>query len=346
MRIRKSYNGILILFLLSCGTSSENQDSGEVTSQESRYEFTGSIERLDDDLDDLIPQDAKLEILATGFDWSEGPLWMGDYLLFSDVPANKIYRWSETDSISIFLDPSGYLGTRKDKREPGSNGLALNPQGQLILCQHGERQVARMASDLSKPIAAYVQIVNAFAGQRLNSPNDIVFNSAGEFYFTDPPYGLDPWDDKQLDFQGVYKFDTRKKLTLLVDTLSRPNGIGLSPDQKTLYVAVSDPEKARYYAFELGGNGLIKSGKMILDVTEMIGDELPGLPDGMAVDSKGNLWATGPGGVLVISPEGKHLGTINTGVATANCAFNDDESVLYVTADMHLMRIRLRAPNT
>jgi gluconolactonase len=199
-----------------------------------------------------------------------------------------------------------------------------------------------MKSSLENPTPDYEAIVSAFEGKKFNSPNDLVIHSKGDIYFTDPPYGLDQWDTKELDFQGVYRIDLSGKLTLQVDSLSRPNGIGLSPDEKTLYIAQSDPEKARYYAFDLDENGNVISGKVLLDVTELVGENRKGLPDGLKVDKKGNLFATGPGGVLVISPEGKLLGTIMTGEGTANCAFNGDQSYLYMTADMYLMRIRLK----
>ena len=199
-----------------------------------------------------------------------------------------------------------------------------------------------MKAELSNPVPEYEIVAENYEGLRFNSPNDIVMNSLGEFFFTDPPYGLDEWNIKELDFQGVYKITTGEEVHLLIDSLSRPNGIGLSPDEKTLYVAVSDPGRARYYSYAMDEEGRIVNGKMILDVTNMISKDRKGLPDGMAVHSSGNLFATGPGGVLVIGPNGKHLGTILTGHATANCTFNEDESTLYITADMHLMRVQLK----
>lgn len=310
----------------------------------STFETTGSVERLDPAINELIPVGAEIEILASGFEWSEGPLWLESQnaLIFTDVPMNKVWKWTEQDSLSLYLDPSGYQGEEKGKGEPGANGLALDQNGNLILCQHGNRQIARMKSALDNPMPDYETIVSNFEGRKFNSPNDLVVHSKGNIYFTDPPYGLDEWNTKELDFQGVYRVDPEGKLTLQVDSLSRPNGIGLSPDEKTLYVAQSDPEKARYYAFELDENGNVISGKVLLDVTSSVGSDRKGLPDGLKVDKKGNLFATGPGGVLVISPEGKLLGTILTGEGTANCGFNSDQSFLYMTADMYLMRIRLK----
>lgn len=320
------------------------KETSQIQVPASKFETTGSVERLDSAINELIPVGAKIEILASGFEWSEGPLWLESQnaLIFTDVPMNKVWKWTEQDSLSLYLEPSGYQGDEEGKGEPGANGLALDKNGNLILCQHGNRQIARMKSTLDKPMPDYESIVSAFEGKKFNSPNDLVVHSKGDIYFTDPPYGLDEWDTKELNFQGVYRIDLSGKLTLQVDSLSRPNGIGLSPDEKILYVAQSDPEKARYYAFDLDENGNVISGKVLLDVTSSVGGDRKGLPDGLKVDKKGNLFATGPGGVLVISPAGKLLGTILTGEGTANCAFNSDQSFLYMTADMYLMRIRLR----
>ena len=308
------------------------------------YPTAGSVERLDPRMDQLVPKGAKIEVLAEGYVWSEGPVWVsrGNFLLYSDVPTNKVYQWKEGEGASVYLDPSGYTGGNLRGGESGSNGLALDSKGNLILCQHGERQVARMMAPLDKPDEVYEPLARDYNGMRLNSPNDITMSSEGVFYFTDPPYGLDDWNIKELDFQGVYKIDQEGKLTLQIDDLTRPNGIGLSPDERTLYVAVSDPERAAYYAYQLDEEGNVAGGEMILDVTDMYSEERQGNPDGMVINKSGYLFATGPGGVLIISPEGKHLGTILTGEKTANCTFNQDESELYITADMHLMRVKLK----
>ncbi|MHA7130857.1 SMP-30/gluconolactonase/LRE family protein [Algoriphagus namhaensis] len=308
-----------------------------------KYQTTGSIERLDPRINDLIAEDAQIEILASGFDWSEGPLWLEDQqaLIFSDVPANKIYRWSEKDSLSVFLEPSGYFGERTDKKEPGSNGLTLDQDGNLLLCQHGLRQVGRMMKPLTNPKPEYETLASEWEGKKFNSPNDLVVHSNGGIYFTDPPYGLDDWDVKELDFQGVYCL-MDGELTLQIDSLYRPNGVALSPDEKILYVAQSDFEAARYYAYDLDENGEVIAGKILLDVTYLLAEGKKGLPDGLKVHSSGSIFATGPGGVLVISKEGEILGTIRTGQSTANCAFDTDENYLYMTADMHLMRIKIK----
>ncbi len=308
------------------------------------FQTMGSIETLDPALSQLISDSSKIEVLASGFEWAEGPLWLEEQqaLIFTDVPTNKIWKWTEKDSLSLYLSPSGYLGDRTDKREPGANGLALDGEGNLILCQHGERQLGKMLAGLNSPKPEFEALATGFEGRRFNSPNDLVFNSKGQLFFTDPPYGMDPWDEKQLDFQGVYRLDPDGKVNLLVDTLSRPNGIALSPDQMTLYIAQSDPEKARYYAFELDDSGNVLSGKVLFDATSLQSETRKGLPDGLKVHSSGTLFATGPGGVLVLSPEGKHLGTILTENGTANCGFDAGEKYLYMTADSFLLRIALK----
>lgn len=309
-------------------------------------ETIGQVERLDPALDALIDRDAKIEVLADGFDWSEGPLWLPTEkcLIFSDVPTNKIHRWSEKDGLSVYLTPSGYTGEVPRGEELGSNGLLLDPEGRLVICQHGDRRMARMDAPLGKPAAKFVTLVDKHEGKRFNSPNDAAYHSSGALYFTDPPYGMPKrFDDpnREIDFQGVYRLDPDGTLTLLTKELRAPNGIAFSPDEKTLYVAQSDPKRAIWMAYDVADDGSIDKGRVFFDATPLVGKG-PGLPDGLKVDAQGNLFATGPGGVLVISPEGKHLGTIRTGTAIANCAFGDDRRTLYMTCDMYLCRIRLK----
>lgn len=302
------------------------------------YPTFGSIERLDPALDTLLAPDATIEKLAGGFDWSEGPVWVsnGQYLLFSDVPRNIVYRWKEGEPTSEWMTPSGYTGAKPRAGEPGSNGLTLDSAGRLVLCQHGDRQVARREKDGKiTPLAQYYNF------RKFNSPNDLVYKKNGDLYFTDPPYGLegnlkDPM--KEITFQGVYRL-SKGKVDLLTRDLTFPNGIALSPDEKKLYVAVSDPKLPNYWVFDVNAKGLVENGRILFSAAHLM-EGRKGLPDGLKVDIKGNLWATGPGGVLIISPEGKHLGTINTGELTANCGWGNDGSVLYITADMFLCRVK------
>jgi gluconolactonase len=307
------------------------------------YEKIGEIERLDARFDELIPPEAHLEKLAEGFEWAEGPVWSRQegYLLFSDVPNNCVNQWNEKRPLKQFLSPSGYTGKKPRGGDAGSNGLLYDTQGRLILCQHGDRRVARLEGK-----NRFVTLAAKYKGKRLNSPNDGAFKVNGDLYFTDPPYGLEQGDadtTRELDFCGVYRLDTKGKLTLLTDQMTRPNGIAFSPDEKLLYVAQSDPDDPIWKVFDVADDGTIANGRIFFDAADLARDKNnKGLPDGLKVDEKGNLFATGPGGVLVLSPKGEHLGTLRTGEATANCAWGGDGSVLYVTADMYLMRIKTK----
>lgn len=303
----------------------------------------GKIERLDPAFDKLVEQGAVMEVLAEKkFEWSEGPIWdaANRRVLFSDIPRNMIWEWSEAGGLKQFLQPSGYTGTEPfTGREPGSNGLTFNQAGELVMCQHGDRRIAKLSG------SKFVTLADKYQGKRLNSPNDLVFKSNGDLYFTDPPYGLpkqanDP--GKELDFQGVYKLNARGELTLLTRELSRPNGLAFSADEQTLYVANSDPSKAILMSYPVKSDGTLGAGKIFFDATKAAQEKKPGLPDGLKVSRDGTIWATAPGGILVYSAAGKHLGTLATGVPTANLAFGDDGSTLYITADKNLLRLRTK----
>lgn len=305
------------------------------------YPVLGSIVREDPRLDELIAADARIEVVATGFEWAEGPVWdrKAGHLLFSDIPRNSVMKWTRQRGVELFMKPAGYTGVAEYGREPGSNGLLIDAEGRLILMEHGDRRVARMETDGGK-----VTLADRYQGKRLNSPNDGALKSNGDIYFTDPPYGLPKqWGDarRELDFCGVYRW-SNGVLTLLTGELSRPNGIGFSPDEKLLYVANSDPKRAVWMVYPVEADGTLGAGRVFADVTAMASRELPGLPDGLKVDARGNLWATGPGGVHIYTPEGKRLGRIDTGEATANVAWGDDGSTLYITADMYLCRVRTK----
>ena len=338
---------VLSLIILTLGCKNiKTAETHDAASAERSYRTTGEVERLSPDLDAVIKTDARIEIIAEGFEWSEGPLWLPEQqlLIFSDIPVNSIFQWSEKDSIQLYLKPSGYTGDTPRSGEPGSNGLILDPEGSLVLCQHGDRCMARMDADLSTPEPKFIILSDNYQGKRLNSPNDAVYNSGGELFFTDPPYGLEQNVNnhaKELDFQGVYKITVEGETVLLTDELSRPNGIAFSPDEKHLYVANSDPAFAVWMVYDVTPESTLENGRVFCDATERIGKE-KGAPDGLKVDEKGNLFATGPGGVWIISPQGEHLGTIKTGEATSNCAFNEDQTVLYMTAEMCLMRIKIK----
>ena len=305
------------------------------------------IERLDPALDRLIASDAKIETLAEGYAWVEGPVWVkdGGFLLFSEVNRNTVHRWKAGEGAKPYLKPSGYTGAQPRGGEMGSNGLTLDGSGRLVLCQHGDRRVARMDAPLTDPKPAFTTLADRYEGKRFNSPNDLVFHSNGDLYFTDPPYGMvkqfeDP--DREIPYQGVYRRGRDGTVTLLTRDMTRPNGLAFSPDERRLYVAQSDPQAAIWRVFDMKPDGTLGASRVLFDATAMVKTR-KGLPDGMKIDTEGNLFATGPGGVLIISPAGRHLGTIVTGQATSNCAFGDDGRTLYMTADMFLMRVRLKA---
>jgi len=305
------------------------------------YPTFGKIVREDSRLDSLLDPNARIEVLASGFEWTEGPVWVrdGGFLLFSDIPRNSIMRWKEGEGVSLFMKPSGYTGVTDYGREPGSNALLLDRQGRLVCCEHGDRRLSRVEKQGGKRT-----LVDNYMGRRLNSPNDAVFKSNGDLYFTDPPYGLPKHADdphRELDFCGVFRLSPDGKLTLLTKELTRPNGLAFSPDEKTLYVANSDPERAIWMAFPVQSDGTLGKGRIFADVTSMV-NQSPGLPDGMKVDRSGHLFATGPGGVHIFDPEGHRLGRIDTGQATANCNWGDDGSTLYMTADHYLCRLRTK----
>ncbi|MCW5517529.1 SMP-30/gluconolactonase/LRE family protein [Muriicola sp. Z0-33] len=294
---------------------------------------------------DIVSKEAKIEILAEGHYWTEGPLWVEQQqmLLYTDIPRNAIYVWKEGKEAEVYLEPSGFLGENFTGGEPGANGLLLDSEGALVLCQHGERRMAKMNSTLDAPKPSYTALVAEYNQKRFNSPNDAAYRNNGDLYFTDPPYGLpERMDDpaKELDFQGVYRLDTEGELTLLTKEFTRPNGIAFSLDSKQLYVANSDPEQAIWKVFEIKEDGTLGSGKLFYDATDLVGTE-KGLPDGLKVDRNGNIFATGPGGVFIFTPEGEVLGKIKTGRATSNCAFNADKSVLFITADSYILRVKL-----
>ncbi len=302
----------------------------------------GQVISLDPAFDQLIDKNAKVEILADSFAWSEGPVWVkqGGYLLFSDIPQNSIFKWSEGEGLSVFLKPSGYTGKMPYSHEPGSNGLIINSRGQLVACEHGDRRISVMPL----VIGGKRTLADNYQGKRFNSPNDIVQRSSGDYYFTDPAYGMPNRENdssRETSFMGVYRLFPDGRVVLLIDNLT-PNGIAFSPDEKILYVGQSDPKKAIIMAYPVIADGSLGDGKIFFDGTPMIEKGLKGAPDGMKVDAKGNLFTTGPGGLLVISPAGKLLGRIEIPQPTSNCAWGEDGSTLFITANMFLCRIKTK----
>lgn len=327
---------MVVCATLMSGRADARQDGAD---QAQVPQYVGSIEQLDPELSNLINTDAKIEVLTTGYQWSEGPVWIKSkgYLLFSDVPQNKIHQWSPKTGHSVFMDPSGYDGENGEK-EPGSNGLMTDAEGRLVVCDHGNRRVYRVEKDGTKTTLA-----EKYQGKRFNSPNDLVIHSNGDIYFTDPPYGLRDESKREIDYCGVYRIGTDGSVTLMTKELERPNGIGLSPDEKTLYVAQSHRPAPIYNAYAIKADGTTDNqGKLLFNSLKFAENNDPGMPDGMCVDVKGNLWATGPGGVLIISSKGKLLGRIMMGKPTANCAFGEDGSTLFITSSDRICRVKTK----
>lgn len=312
----------------------------DATAQPGQYKTQpAKIVRLVPAFDHIVPKDAVLEKIADGFSWVEGPVWnrAEGYLLFSDIPNNVVMKWDVQEGVSLFLKPSGYTGAVPFVGlEPGSNGLTFDHEGRLVLCEHGDRRISRLEMNGTK-----TTLVDRYQGKRLNSPNDVVFRSNGDMYFTDPPFGLPKaFDDpaRELDFCGVYRLSKNGKLTLLTKELGAPNGIAFSPDEKKLYL--SDHKRAAWLVYDVKDDGTIANGRTFFDAAEFKKNR-PGSPDGMKVDTHGNIFGGGPGGIYVFSPAGKHLGTFDFGVPTGNCNWGEDGSTLFITSNTAIYRIRL-----
>jgi gluconolactonase len=297
-----------------------------------------TIVRRDSSLDRIVPPGAKMERLAEGFLFTEGPLWMPEgYLLFSDPNANTIYRWSEDDGVSVFRTKSGYSGFDiGEYGQPGSNGLALDRDGRLTIDEHGNRRVVRL-----EKTGAITVLADRFEGGRLNSPNDLVYKSDGSLYFTDPPFGLPKFFDdpgKELPFSGVFRW-SGSKLQLLARELNGPNGLAFSPDERYLYVGNWDEKKKIVMRYGVNADGSLSDGTVFFDMSGAPGEDAI---DGIKVDERGNLYVSGPGGLWILSPDGHHLGTIVGPEHPHNLAWGDaDGKTLYLTAQTGLYRIRL-----
>ena len=298
----------------------------------------GKIERLDDAFDTLVARDAKIEKIAEGFQFVEGPVWIseGGYLLFSDIPGNRIIKWSESGGATTYLEPI-LAPDANTGSQGGSNGLTRDADGNLVIAEYGNRRIARLNEDMSR-----TTIADNYGGNRFSSPNDVVVHSDGSMYFTDPPYGLPEGDvdpQKQMAWNGIYRL-TRTGQVQLLTHQTMPNGLALSPDEKTLYVNNSGENERSVTAYRVLDDGTLDDGNLFLDVTD---NSASGAPDGIKVDVAGNIWTTGPGGIWVLSPAGEHLGTISPDERPSNLAFGNDGKTLYMTARTGLYRIRILA---
>lgn len=333
MKIGIIISNVLWLGLLPCYSTLAQSPNGEPAG-------VATVVRHDPRFEALVPKGIKLEKIAGGFTWVEGPVWdkKERALLFSDIPANTVYRWEEGQGVRPFLKPSGYSGSAPFAgKEPGSNGLTFDEKGRLVLCKHGDRQIARLEADGTLTVLA-----DRYNGHRINSPNDLVFTSNGDLYFTDPPFGLPKaFDDpNKAPVQGVYRVLRDGKLTLLISDIKAPNGIAFSPDEKTLYVSDVDPKRAAWLAYDVKSDGTVTNGRVFFDATRWRKDPFFG-PDGFKIDKDGNLFGARPGGISVFAPDGTHLGDIETGQPTSNVAWGEDGRTLFVAGGSSVYRIRL-----
>ncbi len=331
-----------ILLYISCASPDKKTNSAIADSA------IGKVEIYDSSVLNGIPKNAVVEIIGRNYKWSEGPVWVPakQMLLFSSVRENKIYSWNGKDTPVAWLSPSGYTETAIRNGENGSNGLALDKDGKLLLCQSGNRQVARMDAPLDSPMPKFTVLANNFQGKKFNSPNDLVADSRNNIYFTDPIYGLPEGDKdptRELPFEGVYKISSAGKLSLLIDSIPHPNGITLSPDEKILYVGSSD-NHTRWYAYHLDEKGDIQSGGVFLDGDPLMKNATVKTgADGFKTDKSGNLYSSGPDGINIISPAGKLLGLIRIfNKRTSNCCFNDTKDVLFITSDDRVLKVNLK----
>lgn len=305
----------------------------------------GTIEFISEELNSVFEKDAKVEKIADGCQFTEGPLWVEkeNMLLFSDVPANTIYKWTEANGKEVYLKPAGYTDSASRGGFMGPNGLYLNDAGELLICQHGDRRVAKMDAPLNAPKANYVTVAGQYDGKRLNSPNDLVMSNKGDLYFTDPGYGFeggmnDP--KKEIPFQGVYKMDKAGKVTLQDDAIPQPNGIAIFPDKKTMIVASTDGPDKGWFLYDIDKNGDLKNKRVFYNVANERG---MGGCDGLKIDKSGNVFATGPGGIWIFTKKGKLIGKVKFDRLTvANLALTPDEKTMYITATSNVFKLNLK----
>lgn len=334
-----------LLSSMSCMNSSNNTNQDNVGQQSGdNSSFSAvEVEILNDKAKGILDEKVEGAVIADKFIWSEGPLWIDDkeMLLFSDVPANVIYLWTQEEGLSEYLKPAGMTTAHEHDKEPGPNGLILNHQGELVICQHGDHALSIMDAPIENPQVKFKVLASKYQGKRLNSPNDVIIDKKGQYYFTDPDYGLAKIEDKELSFNGVFKIDKAGKLKLLIDSISHPNGLAFSPDEQNLYIANSNHDSPVIYKYRLDQNGDILDGGVFFDFKPLL-DRGPGGPDGFKVDSNGNIYTSGPGGVWIINQEGEPLARLITENRVSNCALSKDEKTLFVTNTDKVLKIKLK----
>lgn len=324
---------LVSLSLFACAMTASAQDQG-------------TIEFLSDELSKVINKDAKIEKIVDGCQFTEGPLWVEkeQMLLFSDVPGNTIYKWTEAKGKEVYLQPSGYTGSESRGGFMGANGLYLSKQGELLIAQHGDRRVAKMDAPLNAPKINYVTVAGEYDGKKLNSPNDLIISDNGDLYFTDPGYGFEKGMNdpkKEIPFQGVYKMDKNGKVTLQDDGIGQPNGLAITPDKKRMIVASTDGPDKGWFQYDIDNDGNLKNKRVFYNVANEKG---AGGCDGMKIDKSGIVYATGPDGVWIFNKDAKLIGRIKFGgrLTVANLALSPDEKTMYITATNNVYRLKLR----
>ena len=337
--MKKYILSFFLLSILSCVNNTNQKNYTRLT--------RGNVQIFDESAKIFVNEDSRIELLADSLFLSEGPLWIErlNSLIFTQVASNKVFKWNENDGLSVYLDSSGYTGIVPAEPDGlvGSNGMVLNSNGDLILAQHGDRRVAKLI-EWDNETPEFETLAGGYNDKLFNSPNDLVYADNGDLYFTDPPYGfglekLLTSELKEQPVNGVYKLTKSGEVVLLVEDILLPNGIAISNDNKTLYVNSSDVEYPIITKFDITENGL-ENREIFFDGSELIKSS-EGWFDGLKVHSSGNIFSTGPGGVLILTPEGKHLATIGTTSNALNCAFGNNEEYLYITAFDYLARVKL-----
>lgn len=326
---------LVLNLIISCKSDEKETEKREV------QEF--SIEYIDEKGKQIISENAEIEVIGNGFNWTEGPLWIEkeQMLLFSDVPENKIYQWKEGSTVTTYVQPSGFTSDAKHTGEMGSNGLLVNDKGQLIHCQHGNRALAVMEAPLNAPKPNYRNIVDSYEGKRINSPNDVVQSKNGDYFFTDPDYGISANDKKEQTANRVYRLDGKGSLSAVLDTISHPNGLAFSPNEDKLYITNSNPEKAFLYEYQLDKDKKIVSGKIFYDFKPYWKEGLA-TPDGLKVDADGNIFTSAPGGIWIFDAAGKLLVKIHTTKKSSNCSLSQDGKTIFITNSDKVLRIKMR----
>lgn len=322
-----------LIALMAC------QKNNEIEKEEKEF----SIEYISEKGKEIISENAEIEVLGEGFTWTEGPLWVEQeqVLLFSDVPENKVYRWKEGEGISLYLEPSGLTSDLQHTGEMGANGLFVNQNGELILCQHGDRRVAIMNAPLNVPKAEYQTLVSEFNGKKINSPNDIIQAKNGEYFFTDPDYGISKNDNKEQETNRVYRLNKNGELSVVLDTISHPNGLAFSPNEDKLYITNSNPEKAFLYEYQLDKDNNIVSGGIKYDFRKEWKEGLA-TPDGLKIDNEGIIFTSAPGGIWVFNPDGELLIKIHTAKKSSNLSLSADKKTMYITNSDKVLRLKMR----